>query len=87
MKRMMPVLAGLLTIPGLSLANTVIPEAGVKNVSLVASVGVLNGRAGEYVYDNDTGRRVSHLDWRINHTPVVRASLSWDAGRWVSLDV
>lgn len=34
------------------------------------SVGVVNGKAGEYVYNPDTGQKISYLDWEIKNIPV-----------------
>lgn len=35
------------------------------------SIGTVNGKAGEYVYDPDTGQKISYLNWEIKNIPVL----------------
>ena len=35
------------------------------------SLGVVNGKAGEYVYEPESGQKISYLDWDIKNIPVV----------------
>lgn len=42
-----------------------IPDVSPDSVTTSLSVGVLNGKSRELVYDTDTGRKLSQLDWKI----------------------
>ncbi len=41
-----------------------IPDVSPDSVTTSLSVGVLNGKSRELVYDTDTGRKLSQLDWK-----------------------
>ena len=52
-----------------------------------ASIGVLNGEAREYVYDADTGKTVSRLDWGFDNVAMFNAALSFRPAGWLELQV
>lgn len=64
-----------------------IPDVSPESVTTSLSVGVLNGKSRELVYDTDTGRKLSQLDWKIKNVATLQGDLSWeplfvhDAGR------
>lgn len=49
-----------------------IPDVSPDSVTTSLSVGVLNGKSRELVYDTDTGRKLSQLDWKIKMSPRCR---------------
>ncbi len=63
-----------------------IPDVSPESVTTSLSVGVLNGKSRELVYDTDTGRKLSQLDWKIKMSPRCRGFIMGtlfvhDAGR------
>ncbi|EOV0285800.1 omptin family outer membrane protease [Salmonella enterica] len=50
-----------------------------ENISAGLSTGFLSGEARERVYEPaEGGRKISQLDWKYNHAPVIKGSLNWD---------
>lgn len=49
-----------------------IPDVSPDSVTTSLSVGVLNGKSRELVYDTDTGRKLSQLDWKIKNVATCR---------------
>ncbi len=64
-----------------------IPDFSPDSVTTSLSAGVLNGKSRELVYDTDTGRKLSQLDWKIKNVAILQGDLSLgtlfvhDAGR------
>ncbi|MGF1740290.1 omptin family outer membrane protease [Vibrio profundum] len=65
-----------LIIP-LSLTPEAIAASKKNNLTLEGSLGVLNGSSTELVYDN-TGRKLSQLDWEIDGVPIIKLGAIWD---------
>lgn len=55
-------------------------------VSLSTSLGVLSGKAHEYVYYPDTASKLSQLDWRIKNAAIIKGELNYDFLAWLSLN-
>lgn len=55
-------------------------------VSLSTSLGVLSGKAHEYVYYPDTASKLSELDWRIKNAAIIKGELNYDFLAWLSLN-
>ncbi|AAW85741.1 omptin family protease OmpT [Aliivibrio fischeri ES114] len=66
----------------LVLISEAMAESDKKDISLGLSLGVLNGASKELVYD-DTGRKLSQLDWRIDNVPIIKLETDWNINqRW-----
>lgn len=64
-----------------------IPDVSSDSVTTSLSVGVLNGKSRELVYDTDTGRKLSQLDWKIKNVATLRGDFSWEPYSFMTLDV
>ena len=49
---------------------------------LNTSVGYLAGNAPEYVFDPNTGSQLSHLVWRMQDAPIIRAQGAFQINSW-----
>lgn len=56
------------------------------SITVNTSLGWLGGESKEYVYDIDTGRKVSELNWKINNTAIIKGDISWDPLYWLTLN-
>ncbi len=56
------------------------------SITVSTSLGWLEGESKEYVYDTDTGRKVSELNWKINNTAIIKGDISWDPLFWLTLN-
>lgn len=56
------------------------------SVAVSTSLGWLGGESKEYVYDADTGRKISELNWKINNTAIIKGDISWDPFFWLTLN-
>ncbi|KMU40877.1 outer membrane protease [Salmonella enterica subsp. enterica serovar Newport str. 36803] len=63
-----------------------IPDVSPDSVTTSLSVGVLNGKSRELVYDTDTGRKISQLDWKIKNVATLQGDLSWEPYSFMTLD-
>lgn len=54
---------------------------------LELSLGQLNGRSQEMVYEAATGAKVSQLLWDIDQAPTLQASLRWPVRHWLELSL
>lgn len=57
------------------------------NMTIATSLGWLSGSSKEYVYDTDTGRKMSELDWKIDHAPIIKGDISWDPFYWLTFNM
>ncbi|WP_145488970.1 omptin family outer membrane protease [Yersinia aleksiciae] len=49
------------------------------NVTMSASLGSLNAESQEFVYQpENSGHKVSQLDWKAKNTPTIKMDISWD---------
>lgn len=63
-----------------------VPDISSDSFSVSASTGALSGDSQEKVYDTDTGRKLSQLDWKIRNVAIVKGELSWDAYSFMTLN-
>lgn len=63
-----------------------IPDVSPDSVTTSLSVGVLNGKSRELVYDTDTGRKLSQLDWKIKNVATLQGDLSWEPYSFMTLE-
>ncbi|MCC5015940.1 MULTISPECIES: omptin family outer membrane protease [unclassified Legionella] len=67
-------------------ASTSSTDYSFNGLSLSASLGSLSGKSQEYVYDSESGRKMSQLDWRIKNAPIVNGEVNYDFLSWLSLN-
>jgi omptin len=84
---------------GVALAGVALPAVADDEVALTPlesplqldatlELGVLRGRAREFVFDPDAGGvRVSRLDWDLDNVAMLRAGLAWHPRPWLSFHV
>ena len=56
------------------------------SIVVSTSLGWLGGESNEYVYDANTGRKISQLNWRINNAAIIKGDVSWDPLSWLTLN-
>lgn len=57
-----------------------------EKVSTDISLGTLNGKAKERVYEPDEGgRKVSQLDWKYNNAAILKGAINWELIPWISV--
>lgn len=56
------------------------------SITVSTSLGWLGGESREYVYDPDTGRKISELNWKIRNAPIIKGDISWDPLFWLTLN-
>ncbi|MCW8386929.1 omptin family outer membrane protease [Fluoribacter dumoffii] len=66
--------------------NAVAAEYQLNGLSLNASLGVLSGKAHEYVYYPHRESQLSQLDWRIKNAALLNGELNYDVLSWLSLN-
>lgn len=67
-------------------SNQFTPDFSGNSISVSASAGLLSGKAHEMVYDADTGRKISQLEWKIKNVAIVKGDISWDAYSFLTLN-
>lgn len=45
------------------------------SITVNTSLGWLGGESKEYVYDAETGRKISQLNWKINNTAIIKGDI------------
>nr|WP_232036939.1 omptin family outer membrane protease [Serratia marcescens] len=55
-------------------------------VTVSTSLGWLGGESKEYVYDVETGRKISELNWKITNTAIIKGDISWEPLFWLTLN-
>ncbi|MBI2785966.1 MAG: omptin family outer membrane protease [Legionella longbeachae] len=66
--------------------DTYAAEYSMNGLSLSSSLGVLSGKAQEFVYDPDTDAKLSRLDWRIKNAAIINGELNYDFLSWLSIN-
>ncbi|KTD70101.1 MULTISPECIES: omptin family outer membrane protease [Legionella] len=66
--------------------NTYAAEYREDGLSLSASLGILSGKAHEYVYYSGTESKLSQLDWRIKNAAIINAEFNYDFLAWFSVN-
>lgn len=61
------------------------PNFSSESFAVSTSAGMLSGKSHELVYDTNTGRKVSQLDWKIKNVAILRGDISWDAYSFLTL--
>ncbi|UFK37678.1 omptin family outer membrane protease [Pectobacterium parvum] len=61
-------------------------EPSADSITVSTSLGWLAGESKEYVYDTNTSRKLSELDWKINNTAIIKGDISWDPHFWLTLN-
>lgn len=61
------------------------PNFSSESFAVSTSAGMLSGKSHEFVYDTDTGRKVSQLDWKIKNVAILKGDISWDAYSFLTL--
>ncbi|MBF0693370.1 omptin family outer membrane protease [Providencia alcalifaciens] len=56
------------------------------SITVNTSLGWLGGESKEYVYDPDSGKKLSELNWKINNAPIIKGDISWDPLFWLTLN-
>jgi len=51
------------------------------------ALGYLNAEMKEYVYDPDSGRKISELDWDINRATILRGEISYALPPYLTIGV
>lgn len=64
-----------------------IPDFSYDSFNASLSAGVLSGKSHEMVYDSNTGRKISQLDWKIKNVAILKGSVSWDLYSFFTLNV
>ncbi|WP_131782137.1 omptin family outer membrane protease [Legionella gresilensis] len=57
-----------------------------EGLSFNAALGHLSGEAHEYVYEPNTNKKISQLDWRIDNSLIAKAELNYDLRPWLSIN-
>lgn len=56
------------------------------NISVNTSIGLLGVNSKEYVYDTDSGRKISELNWKSKNATIIKGDFSWDPLLWLTLN-
>lgn len=56
------------------------------SIKVSTSLGWLGGGSKEYVYDSNTGRKISQLNWKVKNTAIVKGDVSWEPLFWLTLN-
>lgn len=67
----------IMSAPVYAGVNTLSPDLSSQSITASASAGMLGGTSHEMVYDVDTGRKVSQLDWKIKNVAILKGGISW----------
>ncbi|EMP6174914.1 omptin family outer membrane protease [Citrobacter amalonaticus] len=69
--------------------NAAVPDVvnfSPDSVIVSTSLGWLGGESKEYVYDTDTGQKMSELNWKINNAAIIKGDISWEPLFWLTLN-
>ncbi len=58
-------------------------ELSKQKFSVNASLGYISGTAHEYVYNPDNGTQLSHLLWKMENAPIIRAEGAYKINSWL----
>lgn len=61
------------------------PALSSDHVAISSSIGMLNGKSLETVYDANTGHKESQLEWKIKNLAILKGDISWDAYSFLTL--
>lgn len=56
------------------------------SITVKTSLGWLGGESKEYVYDANTGIKISELNWNINNAEIIKSDISWNLFFWLTLN-
>lgn len=80
-------LSTLLCISSVTQSNSIKTDfLNIEGLSLAGSIGYLFGKSKEYVYEPETGRKISELDWKINGVAVIRAEANYRVLQWLDFN-
>ncbi|ELY4777089.1 omptin family outer membrane protease Cpa [Cronobacter turicensis] len=65
---------------------TAMPDFSPESVAVSTSLGMLAGESKEFVYDSDTGRKISQLNWKIKNNLILKGDVSWDVWPFLTLN-
>lgn len=87
MKKTRIVVMMISAISGTAYADSeqLIPDFSSDSFSVSASAGMLSGKSNELVYD-ETGRKISQLNWKIKNVAIVKGDLSWNPYSFLTLN-
>lgn len=80
------VMMTLISVPVYAGGNTLLPDLSSQSITASASTGMLGGTSHELVYDVDTGRKISQLDWKIKNVAILKGAISWAPYSFMALD-
>ena len=89
MRRLITSIIMLSAFNQLAYANNIsslTPSLKSESFSVATSLGILDGKSTERVYDAESGKKVSQLDWKIKNTPILKGELNWDAWQRLTLN-
>ncbi|EIY5162703.1 omptin family outer membrane protease [Klebsiella variicola] len=58
----------------------------INSISVNTSIGFLGANSKEYVYDVDSGRKISELNWKARNATIIKGDISWDPLLWLTLN-
>lgn len=67
-------------------SSQLIPNISPDSFTVAASTGMLSGKSHEMVYDAETGRKISQLDWKIKNIAILKGDISWDPYSFLTLN-
>ncbi|KTD02404.1 omptin family outer membrane protease [Fluoribacter gormanii] len=79
----------MLALSSLSLTyslDTYAADYSLDGLSLSTSVGILSGKAHEYVYYPRTNTKLSQLDWRIKDAAIINGELNYELLSWLGIN-
>ncbi|MGR4049735.1 omptin family outer membrane protease [Kosakonia cowanii] len=87
MKKTRIVVMMISAISGTAYADSeqLIPDFSSDSFSVSASAGMLSGKSNELVYD-ETGRKISQLNWKIKNVAIVKGDLSWNPYSFLTIN-
>lgn len=63
-----------------------VPNFSLNATEISTSIGILNGKSHEFVYDVDTGKKISQLDWELKNSTILKGEFSWDAYSYLTFN-
>ncbi|ECD5489058.1 omptin family outer membrane protease [Salmonella enterica subsp. enterica serovar Brijbhumi] len=80
MKKSTVAIMMMATLSGTTYAESIQlkPDFSPEKFAVSFSAGTLGGKSQEMVYDADTGRKISQLDWKIQDVAILKGDISWD---------
>lgn len=67
-------------------SSQLIPNISPDSFTVAASTGMLSGKSHEMLYDAETGRKISQLDWKIKNVAILKGDISWDPYSFLTLN-